>query len=308
MSQPSRWLVVTADAPSAELAPLLAEELALLGGAVIEDSPTRFTTYLQPPEGEIELHLAGLRRELAERVPGGIAGLAWRWQEAEDWSAQWKRGLGPRKVSPRLVVKPTWSSWAAAAGEVVIELDPEMAFGTGEHPSTRGCLRLLDDAIRPGDRVLDIGSGSAILSIAAARLGAGEVIAVEYDTDANLNAHDNLERNGVADRVRILEAMGDPALLASLGQFDLILANILSGIIRPLLPAFRAALGSGSGGRLIVSGILWSEHAEVVREAERVGLRLERVDDQDADFEGQWWTALLVPAPVDAPDRAAPGA
>jgi ribosomal protein L11 methyltransferase len=171
---------------------------------------------------------------------------------------------------------------------VVIEVDPEMAFGTGEHGTTRGCLRLLDGVIQLGDRVLDVGSGSGILAIAAARLGAGKVVAVEYDPDANLNARDNLVRNGVEDRVRIVEAMADEEVLAVLGTFDLVLANILSGVIRPLLPAFHSALRDSGEPRLIVSGILHTEHPEVLRDAEAAGFHVARVDAEE-----EWWSALL---------------
>jgi ribosomal protein L11 methyltransferase len=173
----------------------------------------------------------------------------------------------------------------------VVDIDPQMAFGTGEHATTRGCLRLLDDALRPGDRVLDVGSGSAILAITAAMLGAAEAIAVEYDPDANLNARENLERNGVEERVRIVEAMADPALLRELGRFDLLLANILSGVIRPLLPSFRQALGGDPHGRLIVSGILRTEAPGVMHDAEAAGFRVVRIDEEE-----EWWSALLCPA------------
>src|SRR5690606_3859395 len=100
---------------------------------------------------------------------------------------------------------------------IVLEIDPQMAFGTGEHATTRGCLRLIDGWLRAGDRVLDVGSGSGILSIAAARLGAPQVVAVELDPDANLNARDNFARNGVADRIELHETIADAALLDRLG-------------------------------------------------------------------------------------------
>src|SRR5690606_19600412 len=109
-------------------------------------------------------------------------------------------------------------------------------------------------------------------------------IAVEYDADANINARENLERNAVAERVRLIEAMADPALLESLGRFDLILANILSGVIRPLLPAFRSALKEG--GRLIVSGIMQQERDEVVEAAHATGFRV-----ASEDREEEWWSA-----------------
>ncbi|HEX5724548.1 MAG TPA: 50S ribosomal protein L11 methyltransferase [Longimicrobiaceae bacterium] len=290
MIDPARWLVLAVRAPSSELAGLVADGLLALGGAAVEERGDRLVTYLLPPD-DPDAFAAEARARFAEWLPAGApVELAWEWQEDRDWAAEWKRGLHPREVTPRLVVKPTWTEWEARPGQVVLDVDPQMAFGTGEHATTRGCLRLLDAALRPGDRVLDVGSGSAILAIAAARLGAREAVAVEYDPDANLNARENLERNGVADRVRIVEAMADAPLLRALGSFDLVLANLLSGVIRPLLPAFREALNGSPAGRLIVSGILRAEHAEVVRDARAAGFRVEGVDEEE-----DWWSALLRP-------------
>ena len=291
MTAPDRWFVLSVRAPSADLAPLVAEGLVALGGGAVVEEGDALVTYLPPP-ADPEALAADARARLAAALPGAAEPeLSWRWQEAEDWARKWKEGLRPRPVTDRVVVKPTWTEWDAAPGQVVIDIDPQMAFGTGEHATTRGCLRLLDGVLRPGDRVLDVGSGSAILAIAAALLGAGETIAVEYDPDANLNARENLELNGVEGRVRIVEAMADPPLLRELGRFDLLLANILSSVIRPLLPAFREALGGSAGGRLIVSGILRAEHADVVRDAEAAGFRVARTDEEE-----EWWSALLVPA------------
>lgn len=289
-AHPERWLVATVRVADPELLPLAAEVLAPHGGGALLEAEGGLVAYVAEP-ADAEAFVAGLRGELAAELPEGAAPeVEWRWQASEDWARKWKDGLAPREVTPRLVVKPTWCAWDAKDGQVVIDIDPQMAFGTGEHATTRGCLRLLDDALRPGDRVVDVGSGSAILAIAAARLGAREVIAVEYDPDANLNARENLEGNGVEDRVRIVESMADAALLQELGAFDLVLANILSGVIRPLLPSFRAALGGSPEGRLIVSGILRTEAPGVVRDAEAAGFRIERIDEEE-----EWWSALLRP-------------
>ena len=291
MIDPKRWLVLTARPSSPEWAELVADGLLALGGAAVEERGQSLVTWILPPD-DGEAFAAEARERLSEWLPEGASvDVEWAWQEDEDWAAEWKRGLGPRQLTDRLVVKPTWTEWEASPGQVVIDIDPQMAFGTGEHATTRGCLRLLDSVARESDRVLDVGSGSAILAIAAARLGASEVIAVEYDPDANLNARENLEGNGVADRVRLIEAMADDALLAGLGRFDLVLANILSGIIRPLLPAFRRALAGSPDGRLIVSGILRDESPDVVRDAEAAGFRIDRVDEEE-----EWWSALLRPA------------
>jgi ribosomal protein L11 methyltransferase len=288
---PERWLVLTVRVADAELLPLAAEALVARGSWAVEEVDGGVVTYLPEPR-DAEAYVAELRAALADELPHAAAPeVSWRWQANEDWAARWREGLAPRQVTERIVVKPTWTEWQARPGQVVIDIDPQMAFGTGEHATTRGCLRLLDDALCPGARVLDVGSGSAILAIAAAMLGAAEAIAVEYDPDANLNARENLERNGVEGRVRIVESMADAALLAELGRFDLVLANILSGVIRPLLPAFREALGGAQAGRLIVSGILRTEAPGVMHDAEAAGFRIVRIDEEE-----EWWSALLCPA------------
>ena len=288
---PERWLVVTVGLESAELRDVAAAELIALGGSAVVEQQGAITTYLPPP-GDPSALLGAARERLAAALPPGTdLKLSWEWQDNEDWAKEWKNGLRPRQITGRIVVKPTWTEWDRSTSEILIDIDPQMAFGTGEHATTRGCLRLLDEAVRPGDRVLDVGSGSAILAIAAALLGAGEVVAVEYDPDANLNARDNLVQNGVERRVTILEQMADPKLMEELGTFDLITANILSGVIRPLLPSFREALRGAGEGKLIVSGILQTERDEVVAAASAAGLSLEKEDRED-----EWWSALLTVA------------
>lgn len=290
MSARGRWLVLTVRLDDPDLRALAGEALVALGAGAVQEAGDTLLTYLAPP-ADPDAFVEEARATVAEALPDGAAPeLSWHWREDEDWARSWKQGLAPRVLSPRLVVKPTWTEWDAAPGQVVLDVDPQMAFGTGEHATTRGCLRLLDRVVRDGDRVLDVGSGSAILGIAAVRLGAAEAVAVEYDPDANINALENIEQNGTGGRVRIVEALAEPGMMAKLGRFDLVLANILSGVIRPLLPAFRDALGGSPDGRLIVSGILLGEHADVLRDAEAAGFRMQATDEED-----EWWSALLVP-------------
>lgn len=296
MIDPERWLVLEVRPRTPAQRPLLVEGLLSLGGAAVQERNDVLLTYLLPP-ADPEAFVATANERLREWT-GEPTPLAWWWQADEDWARRWKEGLAPRRVTHRLVIKPTWTEWAAASGETVLDIDPQMAFGTGEHATTRGCLRLLDESVRPGDRVLDVGSGSGILAIAAVRLGAADVVAVEPDGDANLNARDNLARNGVESRVRIVEAAADPELLRSLGSFDLILANILSRVILPLLPALRDCLAPC--GRLVVSGILEDEADGVAAAADQAGLSVARVNEEDG-----WWSALMVPEPdPSSPTRA----
>jgi ribosomal protein L11 methyltransferase len=287
MPAPERWLVLTARIDDPARRDLLIDGLLAIGGQSILEEGDALTTYLRDPGQDIESFVTEVGHQLADAVGSEQPPeLAYRWQDNEDWELSWRRGLQPRKVSRRLVVKPSWTGWETSPGEIVIEIDPQMAFGTGEHATTRGCLRLLDTHLRTGSRVLDVGSGSGILAIAAARLGASEVLAVEYDPDANINARENIERNDVGGIIELRETMADDALLGEAGDFDLIVANILSGVIRPLLPAFARALKDD--GQLIVSGILQSESEEVVQNATAAGFAL-----VEEDREEDWWSAAF---------------
>ncbi len=164
-----------------------------------------------------------------------------------------------------------------------------MAFGTGEHETTRGVLRLLEDAVPAGGRVLDVGSGSGILSIAAVRLGAGHVHAVERDADAVACCRDNLARNGVEAAIDVVCADVDMDYLAGLDAFDLVLANVLSRVIEPLLPVLAAA--ARPGAPVVLGGILDEEAAPLRRAATSAGLRFEA-----EDREGGWWSGRFIRA------------
>jgi ribosomal protein L11 methyltransferase len=186
-------------------------------------------------------------------------------------------------------VTPSWTPADAGTNDIVIVIDPKMAFGTGEHASTRGALRLLESRVRPGATVLDVGTGSAVLGIAAARLGARVVDAVEMDADALINAHENVAVNDCAGRVHLAEATVDDAWLESrAARYDIIVANILSSVLVPLLPAFGVALRDDGLRTLILGGILETERDVVVAAAERAGFRAASEDREDT-----WWAGAL---------------
>jgi ribosomal protein L11 methyltransferase len=283
---PDAWLRVSVKSPSAGQVDLLAEGLLACGGSAIEERDGELITFV-PLDDEPAAIIARMRSTLRAMLGEQAPELECEHVPDQDWLALWRSGLGPRRVGDRLVIAPTWSDVELAAGEIEIRIDPQMAFGTGEHASTRGVLRLMQRAVQPGGRLLDVGTGSAILAIAAARLGAGHIVAVESDPEAMPNAEENVVRNGVADRVTLLCRLVDDGFLAGYGGgFDGILANVLSGVLRPLLPAFREAL-SGDGWA-ILSGIL-VEEAEAMRAAALAsGFGIEA-----EDIEEQWWSVLL---------------
>jgi ribosomal protein L11 methyltransferase len=282
-----RWLRVTVRSPSDELSGLLAEGLVAWGGSAVEERDRELVTYF-PGRSDGSGFAEALRQEL-----GGILGteppdLTVEDVPEEDWLALWRSGLGPRRVGERIIVAPTWSEVTAEPGDLVIRLDPQMAFGTGEHATTRGVLRLMQGIGMPGARVLDVGTGSAILAIAAAKLGAASVVAVESDSEAMENAAENIERNAAGAAVTLLCDEVSDAFLAGRGggAFDGIVANVLSGVLRPLLPSFHRSLAAD--GWAILSGILMEEAAVMRAAATAAGF-----DVESEDREEQWWSVLL---------------
>ncbi len=201
-----------------------------------------------------------------------------------DWTEKWKHGIRVQSLGSLNVAPPWLANDLDPATTIVIE--PGMAFGTGEHATTRGVVRLMQRVLKPGARVADLGAGSAVLAIAAAKLGAGQVAAIEIDPDAIGNAEENVERNGVADRVRVIE--GDASLLLPLvAPVDVILANIISSVLIDLLPTLALALGDD--GHAILSGMLFTEREMMVRAFEDAGWKIIAEDQEDA-----WWSATIV--------------
>ena len=206
----------------------------------------------------------------------------------EDWATAWKDYYHPTKIGERLVVCPTWEGYAPAPEELVIRLDPGMAFGTGTHHTTRLCAQLLEETVAPGCRVLDMGTGSGILSIAALMLGAKEAVGVDIDPVAVRTAAENARLNGFeAPQFTALagDLVRDRALQDAMGgAFDLIAANIVADVIIALAPAFPAHLKPG--GMLVASGIILPRKDEVLAALAAQGLHVA------AQREREGWCAL----------------
>jgi ribosomal protein L11 methyltransferase len=230
--------------------------------------------------------VAALVEELGRAVDAPVV-IEPRRVESTDWSTRWREGLGPRNLG-RLTIVPSWLPEASAPDPLTIVLDPETAFGSGEHGSTRAALTLLSRLLQPGDRVIDLGSGSGILAIAAIKLGAARAIGIEIDPEANEVAARNAARNGVSDRVEFLE--GDAATLAPLvGPADLLLSNILRAVNTALLPVIIRALHPG--GSAIFSGMEQPEAEEFRQTLTDAGFRLVQ-ETLDA---GWWGVAAVLP-------------
>ncbi len=241
------------------------------GGAVVEEihSGDDDYHYLSEPLVTVKTYLpagedqAPLRRKLEEAIRHlrqlyPLPAPRFRELAEDDWAHAWKKHYHPLRVGQRLVIVPSWESYSATPGEVTITLDPGLAFGTGLHPTTRLCLAIIEERMAPGARVLDLGTGSGILAIAAARLGAGSVLALDVDAVAVEAARQNVAANGVAGIVTV----GEGSLEAATGLFDFVVVNILAWVI-------VALAGEGlvervrPGGLLVVAGLIAEQEAGV---------------------------------------------
>lgn len=252
--------------------------------------PVLVKTYLPLDEQTAER-----RRQLEEGVwhlgrLRQIAPLQVRTLEEREWAEAWKQYFFAHRVGERLVIVPSWRDHAAAPGDIVIRLDPGMAFGTGLHPTTRLCLRALERYVRGGESVLDLGTGSGILAIAAAQLGARRVLALDVDAVAVRVAAENVSLNSVRGVVEIRQGSldGERGLNEA---FDLVVANISLRVLRQLQPAMRTALQPG--GLALLSGVL-EQDLPLLRE-EYLGAGWRMVGQET---EAEW--ALLVCSPVQA--------
>ncbi len=171
--------------------------------------------------------------------------------EEKNWNEEWEKTIRPIHVTDRIVITPTWHSYEPAQDELVLTIDPKMSFGTGYHETTRLVLKLMEQTVRPGMRILDVGTGTGILAIAGVRLGADSAIGVDNDDWSYDNALENVKLNGVEDRVDVLLGELD---VVPIRKFDMIVANIQRNVLEPILPGLKTRLASS--GVLVLSGLL----------------------------------------------------
>ena len=200
-----------------------------------------------------------------------------------DWAEAWKEQLTVMHIGQHIVIRPSWLDHAPGPKDIVVQLDPGMAFGTGLHPTTQMCLIALEELTRPAVEVLDMGTGSGILAIAAAKLGAVRVLALDNDPLAVKIARDNITTNGVQDTVSVLCG----SLAKAPGSYDIVAVNILAKVIVEMLQEGLATRVS-PGGRLIATGIIAGQEPTVITAMEQQELVLagrQQIED---------WVCLVV--------------
>ena len=225
----------------------------------------------RPPGGPVVLKtyvpLDGTSRGRRDRIDvgvrlvarvGPVTELRERVLDEAEWQDAWKEHFHALRVGERVVVAPTWRDYVPKPSDVVVRLDPGMAFGTGHHPTTRTCLEVVEALARPGARALDVGCGSGILAIAAVKLGAASAFGLDVDAVAVRSARENAAENGVEGRVTLAEGTL-PHAGAPAGAFDLVVANISSKVVSELAP--HLARAAAPGGVVVASGII-EDHSE----------------------------------------------
>lgn len=201
----------------------------------------------------------------------------------EDWANEWKKHYKPFKIGSRITIKPSWEHIPEEDEGIIVELDPGMAFGTGTHESTRMCLELLDKYIQEGDEVLDIGCGSGILSVAAAKLGASKVFAIDIDPVAVRVTQENIEKNNIMHLVKAQKSVLEEI---EVHNYDIIVANIVADVIISISKEIKPFLKTKSV--YIVSGIIKDRALEVKNKFEEEGLK---IIEEKSDGE---WLAMAV--------------
>ena len=236
-----------------------------------EDNPPSLSSAVVDVHGSGEV-IAALREDLLKH---GATSVEVRSLVDENWEENWKRYFHPRPIGNRFLVRPTWEE-APSSGRLEIVLDPGQAFGTGDHPTTRMCLELMEAVDMTGAAVADVGCGSGILSIGACLLGAGSVHAVDIEPLSVEVAKENAALNNVA-----FEAIAGRgiAALADRGPFDVVISNIISAVLIQIAP--EVAEATKPGGNWIVSGIITQNWPDVRTAAEREGFDLADSSEED---------------------------
>lgn len=224
-----------------------------------------------PVDDRLENRLLNIRERVSNLPELGLElrskEIGIKWVQEEDWATAWKAHFHPIRMG-RIVIKPSWEDFKPEPNDIIIDIDPGMAFGTGSHPTTKLCILALQDYITGGETVLDMGTGSGILAMAAAKLGAGKITGLDIDSVAVDVACENVKNAGLADVIQI-GCADNPSAFE--GQADIVVANIIAVVIVGM--AYDLAKKIKPGGKLIASGIIDDRAPEVRAALESAGLK-----------------------------------
>lgn len=277
------WRISVTTSPEAEdaVSELLSSQFNLAAAAYfdLESQTSRVSVFLEAGKFSANaarrLIAAGLARIKSFGLDLGAAKIEIAKVKREDWAESWKRHFHPLEIGPRLLVKPSWGKQRPAKNQAVVVLDPGLSFGTGQHPTTSFCLRQIVRCRKPGaaQSFLDIGTGSGILAIAAAKLGYAPVHAFDFDPESVRVAQENALKNRLKNKIRLTRGDVTRLPLRPARQYDLICANLISNLL--IAERWRIVSRLKRGGTLVLAGILAAEFGEVERAF--AGLKLRRV-------------------------------
>lgn len=220
----------------------------------------------QPDMLEEVRHMAGM---LVRSGSSPVPVITSRALEEKNWNSEWEQTIRPIRVTDRIVITPTWHTYNPAPGDLVLTIDPKMSFGTGYHETTRLCLQLLEKHIAPGMRVLDVGTGTGVLAIAAIKLGASLAVGVDVDEWSFNNAGENVRLNDVHHSITILQ--GDITAAPS-PAYDIVVANIQMNVLSPMLPEIKQRLTLD--GVVLLSGLLTHDEEPMIEALHAEGFRV----------------------------------
>lgn len=290
-----KWLQISLDCPEIILE-AVTDLLGVLSGSGVEQAPIQDGT--STVTGFFQLDQKKSRQQLLSELQQATADLfhlygltppepVWTTLDDEDWATSWQQFFKPFAIIPGLVIKPSWEGYTPGPDEQVIEMDPGMAFGTGQHASTRLALAFIHDSFQnnPPRTVLDVGTGTGILAMAAVLFGAEEAVAIDNDPEAVQVAIDNISNNNLQQTIKT--SATDLTEIA--GSFDLICANIVHDVLVAMAPALAQRLVPG--GRLVLAGILRGAQEEnIIKVYQELDITLLRAAHEDE------WASLLLAA------------